>query len=559
MSMASEVLPGPDVNYKWKTGALIESRLGSANSAPAGISVAGVNGLIYAEGFGYSDIARQIKATPDTLFCVASVSKIFTAMAVMQLEEKGKINLDRPVKDYIPEFMVKSIFNKTAPITVRMLLTHRSGLPSDRLDDMYTNDSSSFRDSIPFIRDHYLQNPPGLVFSYCNLGYAVLGVIIERVSGTDFYDYMKNNILVPLGMTNSTFLMTNKSNPLCARSYYSPGKDVQEPPYWAAPAAGLWTSPREMANFITMVLNGGTYKGKTILKAGTLKEMFRDDSAAPNLDFGYRQGLGWNLDNMSFPARGELVWHGGDTFSFFSMLKILPQSGVGVIYESDGNEGLSGAIANSALNEALRLENPPVIVKNILPEPDNYNMETNHDKITNVYSVSSGKFKVNDVKGSLFAEFVPEGNGDVELKPEKDGWFSGLGNSLIGFITIGGETYVVKKNGIRIRPYGKPDIINDVKIDWKALSGTYHVYKPDWHEEALSNAGRSSLLSLSASGDLGQVYLSSLGERLMLEPLTESTAVVTGFGNRYNGAAISITNVNGREMLELDGLLLCRK
>jgi CubicO group peptidase (beta-lactamase class C family) len=529
---------------------------------PAGIAVAGTNGIIYSRGFGYSDLQSGILATPDTLYCAGSVSKLFTATAVMQLAEKGLLDIDKPVQNYIREFRVKSNFSNSCPITIRMILTHRSGLPSDRQFNMYTNDFFSFRDSIPYIGYHYLQNPPGLIFSYCNLGYAVLGVLIERVSGIDFYSYMEKNILDPLDMTNSSFIMSNRNNPLCAKSYYNPGNDINEPPFWAAPAAGLWTSPREMGNFIGMVLNGGEFHGRRILKSDTLKEMFRDDNPGPNLDFGYRQGLGWNIDFHAFPSRGELVWHGGNTFCFFSMLKILPESGVGVIYEAAGKGGYSSSAANLALNEAFRLMEIPKLPKLEKPPEVIYNweanLETNFEKITGDYSTTSGIFKISSDNTGLRAGLISDKKINYGLKPETNGWFSGYSNFKIAFTRINGTIYLIRKSKNNIKPFGRETFSTGASIDWKALAGNYHIYNEDWHEAITRKYGSPLILSLRDLGNLAWFYISSPGESYKLEAVNGNEAVIMGFGNRFNGATVTVTNVNNKNMLELNGYLFER-
>lgn len=139
------------------------------------VSVALVDGgkTVWAQGFGYADKKRKIPATPDTVFRVASVSKLFTATLAMQLAEQGKLHIDRPVQTYIPEFSIINRFAGSAPITPRNLMSHHSGLPDNKLSGTQPEPLSAV---VPYLKTQYLLYPPDSGFRYSNLGYNLLGV-----------------------------------------------------------------------------------------------------------------------------------------------------------------------------------------------------------------------------------------------------------------------------------------------------------------------------------------------------------------------------------------------
>lgn len=543
----------------WRTADLATNLMVTQKFGPSGIAVVTTNGIFYAQGFGYSDYSKGIPATPDTLYCVGSISKLFTATAIMQLAEKGLIDIDKPVSDYIPEFMVKSHFPNIRPVTVRMLLTHRSGLPSDRMWNFFSGDFSDFRNVISFINNHYLQNPPGLVFNYCNNGYAVLGVLIERVTGVDFYTYIKRQILDPLEMTHSTFVMTNRDDQLCTKSYIIPGYDIQEPTPWATPAGSLWSSPREMANFIIMVLNGGTFHNKRILNADTLKAMFEDDIRNSSLDFGYQHGLGWAIDFHPFPTKGMCISH-GRYVCFHSELMILPESGLGVIYETTGN-GAGNAIIKvpaKGLDEVfplLKITNIKPEAKTVIPE---LNLETNIQKISRIYATSLGLLEIISDGKEVRAEMVSDHTAIYHLKAETNGCFSGYSITKIAFVTVDGTSYVLKNNGNSFSLFGRETIPAISGIDWKKLAGTYHIYNEDWQSSLSRLSGHPLQIELKGKGNLAEIRTPS--GKFMLESWNDQEAVIMGFqivgtDGRYYGSTICRTNINGKDMFELDGYL----
>src|SRR5688572_22404603 len=162
--------------------------------------------LVYKNSYGYTDVAKQIPASSSSLFRIASMSKSFTCMAILKLRDEGKLNLDDPAYLYIPE--LKNVVYPTADaphITIRHLMTHSAGFPEDNpWGDRQLADTD--KDLMEFIgKQISFSNPPGIAFEYSNLGFALQGKIITKVSGMRYQDYIKKNILAPLGMKTTTY------------------------------------------------------------------------------------------------------------------------------------------------------------------------------------------------------------------------------------------------------------------------------------------------------------------------------------------------------------------
>ena len=205
-----------------------------------GLSIALVDDqrVVWAAGFGYADEANRIPATPETLYRVGSLSKLFTATSVMQLVEQGRMDIDKPLQTYLPEFSIKSRFGDSAPITPRSIMTHHSGLPSELLKGMWAKQPESLEENVNLLRDEYVANPPNYIFSYSNAGVSLLGRALERVVQRDFAGYMSETLLRPLGMYHSAFSPTPNLSVLGAKAYRM-GKGGRRTPLAGSAGRGL--------------------------------------------------------------------------------------------------------------------------------------------------------------------------------------------------------------------------------------------------------------------------------------------------------------------------------
>ncbi len=163
--------------------------------------------LVWSRGFGYADVESEVAVSPQTIFSICSVSKLFTSIAVMQLRDAGKLNLDDPVEEYLPWFDIQQTYTDVPPATVRGLLRHSSGLPRESPFPYWTDPAFPFptreemRERLSSQRTLY---PTDRYFQYSNLGMALLGEIVSAASGMPYDSYVRQRILEPLGMTDTT-------------------------------------------------------------------------------------------------------------------------------------------------------------------------------------------------------------------------------------------------------------------------------------------------------------------------------------------------------------------
>ena len=319
---------------------LLPLQLERDDIAGAVVAVVKDGKLVFAKGYGYADVKGKKPVSPDgTLFRPGSVSKLFTWTAVMQLVEQGKLDLDRDVNDYL-DFKIPSTYPQ--PITLRHIMTHTAGF-GETIKDLFVNDSSEMRPLGTYLKTHIPNRifPPGTVPAYSNYATSVAGYIVERVSGRPFNDYIKDNILQPLGMARTTFVqpLPDDLKPLMSSGYRvasSPAKPYEFVQAW--PAGSVATAATDMTRFMLAHLQNGEFNGARILRPETAVLMHsRQFASNPALN---GMALGFYEETRN---GHRIIGHGGDTEWFHTDLHLMLNDGVGffVSYNSAGKGTIS--------------------------------------------------------------------------------------------------------------------------------------------------------------------------------------------------------------------------
>jgi len=287
------------------------------------------DGPVFAKGYGFADVEARKPFTADaTLVRPGSISKLFTGIAVMQLVDAGKLDLDRDVNGYI-DFSIPTP-DDGVPVTLRRLLTHRAGF-EEHWKGLWKREPEPLGRWLARNLPQRLF-PQGDVEAYSNYGIALAGYIVERVSGEPFVSYVQRHILDPLGMNHSTFQqpLPNDLAPLMAKSY---GRSDKPPlPFFEiipTPAGGLSATGADMGRFIRALMNGGALDGTRILPKARLDEMMAANISTPA---GY---LGLVFFGTKV-AGHDSIGHAGGMINFSSDLTIFPDHGVGIFVSLDG-------------------------------------------------------------------------------------------------------------------------------------------------------------------------------------------------------------------------------
>lgn len=342
----------------------------------------------YMINYGQTAQKDGFPVSDSTMFHIASITKVFTATAIMQLVEQGKLSLDDKLVEIIPEFKLRS--KDYDKITIKQLLTHTSGLPWTNKQTDLPNDSTSIPLFIEGLQKIKLNFTPGTKFSgdtYSNIGFDLLGIVVQRISKQTFHEYIYNNILSKVGITQATYFyeeidssklalpqvvagtskrierfnlyrIDDKKNPILngqpfeLRNYETYGE-----PYIDNPTGNLITTSTELnkwAKYLIELNNGTSKNSENIIKKETLKEMWTVTESIPE----YNISLGltwWVFDNSDL---GRYICHFGNNPGFCSILFIFPEQNFGI------NILCNGMFAQEAVFNKIPLEIAGLIMKN---------------------------------------------------------------------------------------------------------------------------------------------------------------------------------------------------
>lgn len=343
---------------------LIQERMGQTKLAAVSLAIVKGDEIVYQRGFGLRDLEQGLPATPKTLYCIGSVTKSFTCMAILQLQERGLLRVDDPVDHHLPLRILPS----GEPVRIRHLMSHSSGIPglaylenllrhrhgaSDRFLPL-----GSTADMLTFVNgaEDWAFSRPGERWFYLNEGYVLLGAIVEQVSGQPFAAYVKQQILQPLGMTRSTYdreAFGADSDAAVPYATNLEGKHLPREYTWGQAQAdgGLVSSVDEMARYVGMYLAGG----RGLLQPESLAAMIAPAVAQPTLDVATDEPsgqYGFGLSTTDFFGR-QLVAHSGMMYVATAAMQFLPEEGLGAVALANGTGYPLANLTSFALAEML--------------------------------------------------------------------------------------------------------------------------------------------------------------------------------------------------------------
>lgn len=309
--------------------------------------------IVWSKGFGYADPAAKQPATADTVYRVGSVSKLFTDIAVMQLVERGQVDLDAPVTTYLPSFKPTNPFG--TPITLRHLMSHRAGLVREPPVGHYFDDTApTLAATVDSLNRTTLAYAPGTRTKYSNAGIAVVGRVLEVVAKQPFADALRDRVLQPLGLRKSAFKPTPAVSKDLAKAvmwtYHGTRFDAPTFQLGMAPAGSMYSTVNDLGRFMSALFERGGTVSAT-LKPETLEAMWKPQFAPPQMRSGY--GLGFDV---SFFDGQRRVGHSGAIYGFATDVQALPDSklGVAIVTTLDCTNPVMAHIGQEALRAMLR-------------------------------------------------------------------------------------------------------------------------------------------------------------------------------------------------------------
>ncbi|MEJ2238810.1 MAG: serine hydrolase [Gemmatimonadales bacterium] len=344
---AEDVEVGPRPDYSDLARDLtpvIEREMQNKSISAVSIALVDDQEVVWARGFGYADPVDSVSASAGTVYRVGSVSKLFTDIGIMQLVEAGQLDLDVPVTDYLSDFRPINPFGK--PITLRQLMSHRSGLVREPPIGNYFDPSGpALQQTVQSLNGIDLVYEPETNTKYSNAAIATVGYVLEETQGEPFSQYLERTVLDPLGMVSSAFEPKPAVVAQLAKAYMwtYDGREFEAPTFQLgmAPAGSMYSSVEDLAGFMSVMFEGGRVEDGAILESETLEEMW-----TPQLGSGY--GIGFAVSEMDGHRR---VGHGGAIYGFATELGMLPDEKLGavVVATKDVANSVVRRIADAAL------------------------------------------------------------------------------------------------------------------------------------------------------------------------------------------------------------------
>jgi CubicO group peptidase (beta-lactamase class C family) len=314
---------------------LIQSGLATGKLVGLAVGLVQANAVVYTKGFGVRDLATGAPVTAESLFHMASVSKPFSATAIMQLVEQGKVALADPVVKHLPYFTLADA--RYQEITIRQILNHTSGMPDveDYAWEQGQSDEGALERYTRSLSDQTLIGAPDAQFAYSNIAFEVLGDLIAKVSGLSFETYIKTHILTPLGMHQCTFLRSEVPAALATTPHIGTERAEVSPVYpynrQHAPSSTLHSNAVEMCRWALANLNHGALDGARILQPASYDLLFQ-----PDRETGEDNAIGLSWFHADYKGVPRISHGGGDTgyATYFAMFPT-QQAAVAVMANSD--------------------------------------------------------------------------------------------------------------------------------------------------------------------------------------------------------------------------------
>jgi serine beta-lactamase-like protein LACTB len=444
---------GAEVDY----GAAVE-RLGQVVDAELkrellqGVAIALVDDqrIVSARGYGMADAARGIAADGRSVYRAGSISKLFTAVAAMQLVEQNKLDIDRPVTDYLRDFRILWPFPNAEMFTPRQLMCHRSGLVRESPVGGYLDPKQpSIEATVASLGPCVLAVPPNTKTKYSNVGPTITGLIVQQVAGEPFDRYQRKQVLGPLGMENSSFRLNDAVRERLApgRMRVADGKGGFRPiraPLFelgTLPAGNLYTTAEDLARFAKFLLAEGRAGDRQVLKAETLREMF-----TPQLVGSEATGFGLGFHAGQFHGH-KSIGHTGAVYGHTACISVLPEAKLGVVVltNEDISMGPVRRLTDAALEVMLQAKT------GYEPEPVPEPIELSDDGL----AAFAGEYESQSYWAHLEADGRFTHRATVSFDRDADGQVTGFDMLDQGFRRV------------------DADAVREVPKAWKKLLGSY--------------------------------------------------------------------------------------
>ncbi len=534
------------------------------NKNIVGLSAAVImnDSVIWSNGFGYADKGNKVPMTTNTVVNMGSITKTFTSLSVMQLHQKGLLNINKPLISYLTDFRPKTNNFHLKDITIKSILTHTSGIQSDfwKNSDLETG---KYTDILSYINDTYITYPPGMVGLYSNAGYNILGSLVKAVSKQDYAAYVHQNIFAPLGMSQSGFAMDS----LKYRSkIYLGGNEMEEYELRDIASGGIYTNINDFSKYAINLMKAFNGESSSIIDSSSIREMFSLQNETVQIESN-KKGLGWFMfkNDTNFA-----VYHAGSAGFAQAKLLLIPKSKFAVIVMTNSAEG--GSIAEEFCFNFLNKYQ--LNISDLFPTPITGNIHavskpiklssSGLKKHLGNYAQSEGyikvvlekdRLKLIDGKKQYFLtpltknEFLP-----FEIFPNDS--LVEISNKRFIFKKINKETFIFQRIGSREYESGlKLKHVN--RQDWENVTGKY---KHFGYQMLIGDTKFKEVEIYITDDEVLMMKLTTFGgvRSIPLRVLASDYAVTCGINAGFGGFNIHSYKENNQQLVDFAGITFRR-
>jgi CubicO group peptidase (beta-lactamase class C family) len=463
-----------------------------------GMAIAVVNnqGILWEAEFGYATDEKTVAVDSQTLFSLQSISKNVTALAVLKAVQDGLLDLDVPITHYLPEFTVKSRFEKNPEqkITLRHLLSHWSGLANNApVGNYYDSNPHRFEDHINSISETWFKYPVGYCFTYSNLGIDLAGYILQKVTGQSFEEYVKTSVLDPLDMKRSTFnidMILASSD--CAHGHHD---EYTSPPVEIPmiPAGGFYSNIEDMAKLVQFHINKGAVREKQLLSKDLIEQMHSVAFPIKGQESGY--GLCIELERIN--QKVNRLYHTGSGYGFMCAMHIYPALNIGVVLLYNSHDTRARNECYEVIDETISelIEKEGSVEVNTFVEGLNP-VYVGDPRIKDIIGIYLPYIKI-EIKDKQLIIGTERGSGPLQIYSRDDKKLVGLVKNRhylqflpplkgktkgdIRFLTYAGTSMMYNYH----YPIDEEDNLGPNKSEWQKYVGKYHAFA--WIKENQHN------------------------------------------------------------------------
>ncbi len=544
----------------------IEEQMDEKDIPGLSLSLVDNSNTVWQKGFGYSNKKEKLLADSETVYAIGSLTTLITATAIMHLIQNKKFNLDDKIATLIPEVLISNSTFLDRSISVRDLLTHHSGLANAKHKGMWSSAPEHFHTSIQHALSQPSPYPAMTLYSHSNIGYSLLGIIIEKFSHKTYQNFINENVLPAMELSNTGFYPQMKHRKKLSLNYKEGEKKEFLQPR-DTPALGLYSNAEDLGKLAQFFLST---KKNHFLNPSSKNEMLRVQNANVILDIEKKIGLGWSLGGTKINNAGLVIHRYGTSLFHRSRIVLMPEHDVSVVVIANDSTSFRAVeeISNQIVTQYLKLKHGIEAIK--ISELNDEKPLFTTTKFAQRYATRIGLVTLQTENQHLKANVM---GWNFKLNNSENKWFT-IEYRIFGMLPLKLDWIIdLKVTAVEIE--GLNYLISyykgtqflfgqalthtaNINTSWGNRIGEYELTNSDELSELYEvKNGKIKILNKILVFEHKLPFWFPLHFQLPIIPLNENQARIAGVGTGYN-ETIQITKNNDTEFINFSGYLLKR-